>query len=405
MGVDVLTTLAEVQALVPQWRELLEESATNEITLTPEWLLTWWDVFGGRDGRQLRFVAYHEDGRLVGLAPLLSRRHWYWPGVPFRRLEPLASGERAGDAICSDYLTILARQGMEDVVAYRIFKTISSGELGPWDELVIPLMDGSQVMPELLVEKARGRGLLAEVEETTRAWYVPLPGSWEAYLKQLGKKERYLINRTLRDFEQWAGGEWSLECATKETLAEGQRVLHGLHHERWEGEQGGVFRSPLFLAFHDRLMPLLLDRGALELLWLRVRGANVAAMYNVTGNRKTYFYQCGRSRAVPRHIRPGGVLIYLALRRAIAAGHREFDFLGGDAVYKRQLALASRPLVQVRLAHRGWREQSRRWVEWGKDLLRPWKHRLRRALGKVEGSAQGKSAIDAAAESPESARE
>ena len=77
---------------------------------------------------------------------------------------------------------------------------------------------------------------------------------------------------------------------------------------------------------------------------------------------KTYFYQCGRSREVPPHIRPGGVLLYLAIRRAIEAGLREFDFLGGEAVYKKQLAQASRPLVQVRVARPGIRERARRSV-------------------------------------------
>src|SRR5436853_5165832 len=72
--------------LVPAWRELLADSACDEVTLSPEWLLPWWEVFGGRDGRRPRFLRFDEGGRLVGLAPLLSRRHWYRPGLPFRRL-------------------------------------------------------------------------------------------------------------------------------------------------------------------------------------------------------------------------------------------------------------------------------------------------------------------------------
>jgi CelD/BcsL family acetyltransferase involved in cellulose biosynthesis len=70
------------------------------------------------------------------------------------------------------------------------------------------------------------------------------------------------------------------------------------------------------------------------------------------------------------------VLLYLAIRRAIEANLREFDFLGGDAIYKKQLALASRPLAQLRLARKSLVERGREATEWGKELVRPLWRRL-----------------------------
>jgi len=79
--------------LAPGLATLLERSSRNELTQSPDWLLTWWHVYGGLQGRQLRLGLFHDAGRLVGLAPLLRRRHCYGGGLPFRRLEFLASGE------------------------------------------------------------------------------------------------------------------------------------------------------------------------------------------------------------------------------------------------------------------------------------------------------------------------
>src|SRR5262249_17730476 len=163
------------------------------------------------------------------------------------------------------------------------------------------------------------------------------------------------------------------------SLEEGKRVLLSLHQQRWENAAGGTFRSPLFLAFHDRLMPLLLRQEALEQLWLTVRGEPVAAMYSFRWKGKVSFYQCGRKMARDRHLRPGGVLLYRAVQAAITSGMREFDFLGGDAVYKKQLGTASRPLVEVRLARPTLVEQGRCAVQRIKDRLRPW---WRRCCGK-----------------------
>ena len=76
---------------------------------SPLWLLTWWGVFG--DGRRLRVWTFWRGDELVGVAPLCLRRHWYPPGIPYRRLELLGSGEDEADEICSDYLGVVAAPG------------------------------------------------------------------------------------------------------------------------------------------------------------------------------------------------------------------------------------------------------------------------------------------------------
>src|SRR5262249_4110741 len=151
-----------VEAVVPAWRELLADSASNEPTLSPEWLLTWWDVYGSQQGRRLRFVRFDAADRMVGLAPLLIRRHWYRPGVPFQRLEPLGSGEREADSVCSDYLTVIARKGYEADLARAFAGALGQGTLGRWDELVMPLMAGDGAMPALLAMSCSEAGFAAE---------------------------------------------------------------------------------------------------------------------------------------------------------------------------------------------------------------------------------------------------
>jgi len=86
---------------------------------------------------------------------------------------------------------------------------------------------------------------------------------------------------------------------------------------------------------------------------------------------------------LPRNIRPGGVLIYHAIQKAITHRRREFDFLGGEALYKNQLALGSRPLVELRLARRCLTERARRLIERGKTWLRPLWRRITSSGGRA----------------------
>src|SRR5262245_50053377 len=89
------------------WAALLERSLTDVPMLSPAWLLPWWRVFGARDGRRLKVGLFHAGARLVGLAPLLARKHPFLPGIPCRRLETLGSGEREEDESCSEYLAVV----------------------------------------------------------------------------------------------------------------------------------------------------------------------------------------------------------------------------------------------------------------------------------------------------------
>ena len=363
----VLHEAAPLAELRHHWLALQQRSGMDEPMLSPTWLLNWWLVFGRLDGRQLRLVLFHHNERLVGLAPLLLRQVWHRGLIPFRRLEPLGTGEAESDAICPDYLNVIAERSMESAVSSALAEVLASGTLGAWDELVFPKMDGEGTMPSLLAAALTSAGYSAQVRVTDSATYIPLPPTWEAYLQALSPSRRYYLNRSLRDFAKWAGSPAEVRCAATPTeLEEGCRILVRLHQERWaEADRAGVFFSPHFAAFHQAVQADLLKTGNLELLWLCAGGEPVAAVYNIVWNGKVYFYQSGRKMKLPESVRPGVVLHAHAIRRAIELGRREYDFLAGAARYKSQLALASRPLVQLRATRPSWRAWTSRALERG----------------------------------------
>jgi CelD/BcsL family acetyltransferase involved in cellulose biosynthesis len=358
----VVTDVGQAEALRPAWSELLERSGRIELTQSPDWLLTWWRVFGGLHGRQLRVGLFHDGDRLVGLAPLLRRRHWYRGWLPLRRLEFLASGEPPEDGIYSNHLGILAERGADEKVAHRLVEVIAGGAFGRWDEVVLPMMSGDTVLPDRLVKAFRSAGYSAEATVTAGAPFISLPKTWDAYLESLSAGSRRSLQRSLKSFDKWSQGTTELQCISASAdLDQGKSILMSLHHERWSSaDQAGVFRSPLFLGFHDRMMRTLAERGALELLILRGRAEPAAALYSMIWAGKVYAYQTGRRTDLPANLRPGGVLLALALRRAIEQGRREFDLLADEAFYKSQLTPHTRPLIQVRAARTCWVEAIRK---------------------------------------------
>ncbi len=348
---EVVTEPAELERHTAAWERLLDASATCEPTLSPLWMLAWWRVFGPRDGRRLMAILLREGGRLVGLAPLVRRRRWYRRAIPLRSVELLASGEDEADETCSDYLGVLAERGAEQRVARALVRVLTTTWCSAWDELVLTAMNGDAAMPGLLAEAFRQAGLGVASRTISQAPYIRLPQSWDAYLAALPGRRRYLVRRSLRDFERWAGGGAELcRAATPAELERGKRILRDLHQSRWAAQgRPGVFASPLFSRFHDAVMGELFARDALDLWWLGKGGEPIAALYNVVWDGRVYYYQAGRQPDLPRSVRPGIVLHAHAIRQAIEAHRTEYDFLGGASRYKSQLATARRPLVELRV--------------------------------------------------------
>jgi CelD/BcsL family acetyltransferase involved in cellulose biosynthesis len=352
--VRVIRDLRTLETLTPAWRALLDRAESPEPVLTPTWMLAWWREFGDADGRDLRVAAAFDGAELVGLLPMARRWVRHRGAIPTRRLETLATGEAEADEIGSDYVGALTLRDAGSSVAKALARAVIFGDLGEWDELRMPSLNGEDGFARVFCEALRAAGAAVSVRPTGLSPYIPLPGAWEDYLQALGASSRYLVTRSLRELEAWAGeGGFRVHRATTANdLDEGMRALRGLHAERWTSAgRAGVFASERFVRFHEDVMPRYLrgaDGVSLDLAWLEARGEPIAAAYNLVYRRKVYFYQSGRKVDLPKALRPGIAMHALAIRRAIDAGMREYDFLAGASRYKRELALASRPIVELR---------------------------------------------------------
>jgi CelD/BcsL family acetyltransferase involved in cellulose biosynthesis len=392
LSVTLVEDPAQLSALRAGWLALSARAERDELMTSPLWLEPWWTVFGPHDGRRLAVVTVHDGGELVGLVPLCRRRVQVAPGLRLRRLEPLGTGEDEADEICSDFLGIVAARGKMPAVADAFVGAMADGALGGGvDELIVPALAGDAECKPELTRALRRRGWHVDFETTPPSPYIPVPKKFDDYLNALHGDKRYMVRRSLRDFEKWAAGKDVVHEAKDEaSRAEGMRVLGSLHGERWQAAgHEGAFASTKFADFHTDASRRLLAAGALELLWLTVDGDPVAAVYNVVWGGKTYFYQAGRKMEVPGKIRPGVVLHMRALERAIAAGRREYDFLAGTSRYKMDLALATRPLFTLRAARPGWRAQAYQLYQLGRaqaKLLRD-RWRARRGGNGVETAA------------------
>lgn len=357
---EMISDRVSLEKFAPSWRALLNRSQP-EAMQSPDWLLTWWDIYGEGTDRQLRVGTFWSDGELVGMAPLCRRTVTYRGGLRFRRLEFLGSDVDENDGVCSEYLGLNTAPGFEQQVVEATVHQMARGAFGAWDEILLSAMNGASDQPRHLAEAFEQADMRVHLEETTSAPYVKLPDTWDAYIKQLSKSKRWNLKTQQKEFDAWAAGEavWR-EVRPADELDRAMTMLSDLHEIRWKAEgKTGVFAAARFRAFHDRFARLMLDQGKLELIWVERADRPLAAVYAFREAGRVYYYQSGRVMDLPDKVRVGSLLVAHAIRRAIERGDKEFDLLGGPARYKFTFTDLTRPIIRLRVARPGLRETTR----------------------------------------------
>ncbi len=364
LQIQVIQDAATLKALAPEWDELLAAAGCPSLCLTPEWLLTWWEVFGG-GGRELFVLAVREGGRLVGLALLHWAPHRYHGVLPFRRLAFLGTGEAEAEEVCSEYLDMVAAPGREAAVAEAVWTALRDAA---WDEMVLADVPEGSAMLAALRRWGAAAGV-AEGVTRARATYVPLRGGWDGVLAGLGRSTRYRIRRALQEFERHG--------KLIEVTGGGDREawldrLAGLHQARWEARgQPGAFATERFRAFHRRFAEAAMPRGWVRLLFLEWDSEVVAGHYLFEYGDRVWFYQAGIRPFAIAGTGPGMLLHALAIRDAAARELAEYDFLKGTAAHKRQWSRQTRQVVTVRWGRGSLREGLLAGARWTAAASRP----------------------------------
>ncbi len=182
------------------------------------------------------------------------------------------------------------------------------------------------------------------------------------YLAALSANTRQQLRRARRLVEQ-TQGPLVLEQAVSSTQAQAWFDLTGpLHRARWGGaddgpQASGGFDNRRFVAFHRRVIELEFAAGRIQYLRLRAGDAVLAYLYNFVVGDRVHFYLSGVNYELDPKTKPGMLAHWLAIESNLAAGRRRYDFLAGDARYKRNLCTDSSRTLWLVLQRPRWRLQ------------------------------------------------
>jgi CelD/BcsL family acetyltransferase involved in cellulose biosynthesis len=243
-----------------------------------------------------------------------------------RTLRLLGDGD-----VCSEQLGLLADSAFADAAAEAIAEYLV--DASDWDLADFVAVDDSDKPTARLMAALGERRCHATRQPGDRTWAIDLPATWEDFLALQSKSHRKQLRQLERRVIDGARTRWRLvEDASDFDRA--WAILVDLHQRRRKSlGEPGCFSSPTWAAFHRDVARRLLDEGRLRLSWLELDGAPIAAEYHLAGRDATSAYQGGVD---PDRLaeEPGRISTICSIRRALAEGHSQFDFLRGDEPYK-----------------------------------------------------------------------
>jgi CelD/BcsL family acetyltransferase involved in cellulose biosynthesis len=162
----------------------------------------------------------------------------------------------------------------------------------------------------------------------------------------LSANSRQQLRRSLRAWEEI--GPLKLECAaTHEEADSFLDALAKLHQVYWTGRgKPGAFCEPFFTRFHKALIRRPSRSQSVDLIRLSAGERVIGYLYNFVHYDWVAAYQSGFDFGPDAdRLRPGLVCHLMAIEHYRRAGMRLYDFLGGEARYKRSFANAETELL------------------------------------------------------------
>ena len=344
MYVERLSQASSLAPLADDWNRLTAGVPFRSW----DWLECWWRHYATAgsplvgDRELCLLVVRGEHRELLGLAPWYLD-HTFTHG---RVIRFLGSGE-----VFSDYLSLLAVPGRETDVATAVAAWLRGPGREAWDAVELCGIAADDQVVGQLIASLHGTGLGVHVRNDLSSWRVQLPGTWDEYVANLSKTHRKHLRRCER--RQIGLGGAVLHQATDEAEASrALEILIDLHQRSWQVRgQPGAYASARFAAFHREVVPRMFARGLVQLNWIELGGAPIAAEYQLLGDGVLYAYQGGFD---PDHhdAEPGRLAISSVIRQAIEQGLQAYDLLRGDEPYKAHWRAEPRRMLRVRVVPR-----------------------------------------------------
>ncbi len=329
--------------LEARWRTL-EADASGSFFLSWSWIGPWLQL--PHNTAELRIFQCFAGDTLIALAVVHNGVHYRRRVLPSKTVSINDALDGAFNMVI-EYNGVLARSGYEAPACEQLMSALSREN---WDEFKLSQAPYSIYQAFVaLLQKNPALTLIDDAQYGT--WIAPLDGivDIDSIIGKLSKNRRWQIRRSIKEYEK-EGVLSIVSAASAEQALEFFERLGLLHTERWNSVgEAGSFAKPTWVEFHRNLIRQAFDRGEIQLLRICCGEREIGYIYNFLWRKQVLMLQSGFAQEASNVLRPGYISHIFAMHLNAQLGNTHYDFLMGDAEYKRVLAEENPPMTSFRI--------------------------------------------------------
>ena len=297
MRIKKLDNFREFQLIRKEWNSLLDRSRNNCVSMTHEWLCTWWEAFG--DDACMWVLLLWNGNRLSAAAPLALRRDRF-RGLPAQKLSLMANGH-------SPEANILVEKSDQNLMNHFLEYLLEHSS--EWDVLKLEKLPVQSSTAGQFEKRLADAGFSSIRVDSLSSPYIDMAGDWDSYYAGRSKKFRKVMRNKLNRVQR--NGSTSIErISDPETIRSLLSEIFTVSAKSWKAEYGrSILDDPRVETFYKRITDVMGEKGIVELWLMRHDNRAIAFEYHLRDGGITYPIRADFDKAYS-HLSPGSLLEY-----------------------------------------------------------------------------------------------
>lgn len=322
--------LSDKSLVAKKW-QLLERNSTKNIFLSWQWISNWLDLVTDN----LFLIEANHNNKVVGLGFFVEKERKVLGVFSIKQWWLHRTGVQQQDQIWVEYNDFLLDKSCSATIRTKMIEAVSTFDSSV-KEVIIGL-SGSEQLNCFDKSFTRLNFLKTSIIKDS-GYLVPLSCTKDDYLnKVLSKNTRNQISRSKKILQSY--GKLSFEVfSTPQKLIELYPKIANIHIDKWKDtNEGSGFLNPLFEKFHKSMAMNSLD-STVQIAVLSLDEVELGYLINFVYNNKVYFYLSALKKNSDNKVKIGLTLHCEAIQYYLDQGVASYDFLCGDARYKKSLS-------------------------------------------------------------------
>lgn len=275
-----------------------------------------------------------------------------------------------GYSLSEAYINETGDEAFDDVVIERngfLEKTTGSRTALPVDKLFSFLKVNRLCINNMKHERLTK--LLSRLElgrsryfvSSRPSYYVALEKVRNAdggYASLISANKRRQIKRSLSLYEQQCGPVYLEEPDSLSKACDIFDKMVALHQREWNARgKEGTFANPFILSMHKKLLSSCFDKGKVRIFRVYGPQKTLGVIYGFVSSREFLYYQSGFLYGKDNRLKPGLLCHKLVIDKLAQEGFDVYDFLAGDAQYKKSLGTDAYRMSSLELYDNSYKSQ------------------------------------------------